>query len=82
MFVSASKISDILADLRNDPYQLGKSLAYQPGIIQERVLQMFDGFIKELSFQDKVSGYVNENFDTAVRARSIEMLLTDNDLIG
>jgi hypothetical protein len=81
MFVSAEKVFDVLADIRIDPTELGKRLAYQQSGVQERAYKMFVGFIRELALQDAVGGYVNENFEIAQRGRAIEIHLTDTELL-
>lgn len=73
----AQKLSDILADVRVDPETLGKDMAYQHVAIQERMFEMFVGFINELTIQQETGGFVNGNMDIAYRAWEIgDTLLT------
>ena len=74
-------IDDILADVRYDPAELGKQLAYSQNVIQERAFDMFVGFIRELSMQDQNGGYVNENMSVAIRGNAVHYLLTDNRIV-
>lgn len=75
------KLADILADIRIEPRELGKSMAFQQGVIQERFLDMFFGFVRELAIQDKTGGYVNDNISTAIKGNAIDFLLTDNRIV-
>lgn len=81
MCLSVQKFSDVLADVRLDPVELGKSLARSHFLVQERTFEMFIGFIKELSIQDQTAGYVNGNMELATRARALDFLLTDNSIV-
>lgn len=77
-----TKIVDQLSYLYADPYHMGKMMAYEDKLIQERFMDMCMGFILELSVQSKSGTYVNDNGNTAIRAREItESLLTYNERI-
>lgn len=78
--MSATNLSDILADVRISPDELGKAMSYQPNIIQERMMEMCLGFIRELSIQHDNGGFVNGNMRTAIFGNQVHSLLTDNDL--
>ena len=79
--MSASNLSDILADIRMNPEELGKQMAYQDNAIQERVFEMFVGFIRELSIQDQNYAYVNGNMAMASKGNAVHYLLTDNRIV-
>lgn len=76
--MSTSKIADNIADIRNDPEMIGRQLAYQPLVIQERFFQVCQAFIQELAIQDATYSYVNGNMELTQKAREIQdSLLTD-----
>lgn len=78
--MSATNLSDILADVRINPDELGKQMAYQPNVIQERTMEMCLGFIRELSIQHHSGGFANGNMEVAGHASDIQYLLTTNEL--
>ena len=73
--MSISKLSDIVADIRTDAMYLGHDMAYQEAVIQERFLDMFFGFVRELGMQDQRGAYVNGNMETAAKGNLIDYLL-------
>lgn len=79
--MSVSNLSDMLADIRINPEDLGKQMAYQDNEIQERMFEMFIGFIRELSIQDRTGGYADGNMAVAIKANAVHYLLTDNRII-
>ena len=74
-------IDDFLADVRINPEDVGKALAYSPLPIQERAFDMLVGFVRELSMQDQNGGYVNGNMSVAIKGNAIHYLLTDNRIV-
>lgn len=74
-----SKLSNIFADVRVDPNDLGKWMARSHLAIQERVFDFTLAFIRELSIQAHMSSYVNGNMTIANRAREIQELLTQTN---
>lgn len=78
--MSASSLADMLADVRIYPDELGRNMAYQPNVIQERMMSMCLGFIRELSIQHHNGGFVNGNMQVAGHASDIQYLLTTSDL--
>jgi hypothetical protein len=79
--MSANNLSDILADVRLSPDELGKAMSYQSNVIQERMMEMCLGFMRELSIQHDNGGFVNGNMKTAILGNQLYSLLTYNDLV-
>lgn len=76
---SANKISETLADIRITPEMVGLRLAHEVLPIQEQVMMMFLGFLKELSMQHERGAYINDNMNLANRAWEIREILLTND---
>lgn len=77
--MSADKISDIIADLRLDPKDLGKRMGYQDKVIQDRFMEVCTSFLRELAIQKSTGGFVNGNIETAQRAWEIQEILLTSD---
>lgn len=75
----ANKIVQELDKLSNDPFEMGKSMAYQQKAIQDRFFQMTMGFIKELAHQKETGSFINGNMETSYRAWGILESLLTND---
>lgn len=76
----AQKIADIIADVRADPTQVGKELAYLPLVIQERLFKLTLSYIRELSMQHDNSSFVNGNMDISRLAWDIHESIYSLDL--
>jgi hypothetical protein len=76
-FMSAQKLADVIADVRVDPNQTGREMAYLPLVIQERLFDLTLAYLRELSFQYDTNSFANGNMELAQRAWDIqETLLT------
>lgn len=74
---AAYKFGDLIADIRIDPTQTGRNIAYLPAVIQERFFELTLAYLKELSLQYETASFVNGNMEIAQRAWEIqETLLT------
>lgn len=72
---AAYKIADLMADIRIDPTQTGRNMAYLPVVIQERLFDLTIAYLKELSFQYDTNSFVNGNMDISRRAWEIQQTL-------